>query len=196
MSNNILISAIARSGFIYFISRADSEGHTKVGWTTNPIQRWRAIQTGQNVSLKWRGHIRGFLGSEKAFHGIFRHRERGEWFSPCPIMQQLFDCFEFAASGSRRNKCGAIIITDQMQQAETWFQSWIEDLIRHGEYNYDDPDSSDGLVEPPLLRLLQDHLYLCRAVPPLRAARPGGTFLLATYPYRNPKYRLPHEPLP
>lgn len=69
-----------KSGFVYFI-KADS-GKIKIGWSVDPIERLKTLQTGSPEILTLIGCIRGTREDEGVFHRMFKHyRLHCEWFS-------------------------------------------------------------------------------------------------------------------
>jgi Meiotically Up-regulated Gene 113 (MUG113) protein len=68
-----------RKGFIYFIGSED--GRVKIGYSTKPGKRLRAVQTGASTLLRLIAAVRGSPQDEQQLHAKFvDYRLRGEWF--------------------------------------------------------------------------------------------------------------------
>lgn len=67
-------------GFVYVI-RDDASGLAKIGYSKDPSDRLRKLQTGSPVRLWLVCIMPGNLSTEAALHGVFKERRvRGEWF--------------------------------------------------------------------------------------------------------------------
>jgi hypothetical protein len=67
-----------KTGVVYFIEGA---GLLKIGHTTDPIYRLRALQASSPVSIRLIGSIPGTTDDERSLHARFRpFRDHGEWF--------------------------------------------------------------------------------------------------------------------
>lgn len=75
------------SGLVYFL-RVQGTTIRKIGFTTNPLARERANQTGSSASLIWEYSVRGDRTLEKRLHTLNRKSKtrdknssvKGEWF--------------------------------------------------------------------------------------------------------------------
>lgn len=76
---------------VYFI-QAENGGPIKIGYSTDPEARVRALQPGHPERLVLRRSFPGGSLEEAALHRIFaRYRLQGEWFSPVPLLAGLAD---------------------------------------------------------------------------------------------------------
>lgn len=68
------------AGRVYFI--LDGTGRIKVGYSSNPIARLKALQTAHGSQLTLLGHIAGSVQRERTLHELLADRRLvGEWFS-------------------------------------------------------------------------------------------------------------------
>jgi hypothetical protein len=66
-------------GFVYFIG---NDEFVKIGYSTDPKNRLKYIQSGHPHKLKLFGCIRGDMKLERELHEKFKeHRLNGEWFT-------------------------------------------------------------------------------------------------------------------
>jgi hypothetical protein len=69
---------------VYFIQEG-ADGPIKIGYSADPQQRIRQLQTGARAQLHMLRTIEGSMGVERRLHRQFAHlRLRGEWFKPEP----------------------------------------------------------------------------------------------------------------
>ena len=71
-------------GFVYFIQEEET-GRIKIGFSENPFQRLKELQTGNSSKMTLIGQIEGGADEENNIHREFaeeRIRENGEWFRP------------------------------------------------------------------------------------------------------------------
>lgn len=69
-------------GMVYIIRM---NGLYKIGWSTRPLERLKALQTGVPYELELVGTIEGDLAAERIWHHLFRDKHvRGEWFALAP----------------------------------------------------------------------------------------------------------------
>jgi hypothetical protein len=67
-------------GWIYFIVPARMN-QVKIGWSLNPLERLKILQTGQSAVLRIFAVVPGTQDQEYLLHRIFADsRIRGEWF--------------------------------------------------------------------------------------------------------------------
>ena len=70
----------ATEAWVYFI-HAPRLRLIKIGYSTNPDARLRALRVGVPVDMRIIGKVRGGLITEKVYHEKFKHlRVGGEWF--------------------------------------------------------------------------------------------------------------------
>lgn len=75
-----------RDGFVYFIGGTDT-GDIKIGFSANPSDRRKALQTSSPVRLEILATLPGKIAVEGAYHKRFAdHRLTGEWFERCPAI--------------------------------------------------------------------------------------------------------------
>ena len=68
--------------YIYFIQQGD-DGPIKVGYSTSPEERLRALQTASPYSLRLLKVVEGGEALEKQIHTRFAENQlQGEWFQP------------------------------------------------------------------------------------------------------------------
>jgi len=66
--------------YVYFFVN-EKYKFCKIGYSINPSERLRAIQTGCPFELTIAGIIKGDYSNERDFHSVFKHlRTYGEWF--------------------------------------------------------------------------------------------------------------------
>ena len=90
-SGTLLTQARSRPvrGFVYFISCGD---HIKIGFSTRPLDRLRALQTSHPDALEIVGTMRGTRALETKLHKRFADtRERGEWFQTSGALWDYID---------------------------------------------------------------------------------------------------------
>jgi hypothetical protein len=76
---------------VYFIGARDLD-FVKIGYASNPVRRWRHLQTFCPVELTLEGAIPGGFGKERELHRKFAlARTRGEWFRLTPGIQAEID---------------------------------------------------------------------------------------------------------
>lgn len=79
----------AVAGFIYAIHSPENPRHVKLGLSSNPTARLRALQTGNpyKLTLIWTFPCRNMAEMESKFHKVFdKYRiAGGEWFDFKPI---------------------------------------------------------------------------------------------------------------
>lgn len=84
-----LVATAERAGWIYFI-QAGYSGSIKIGWSTNPRKRFKALQTGQSATLRLLGLLPGDKEAEALFHERFADAAiRGEWFNRNKILEPI-----------------------------------------------------------------------------------------------------------
>lgn len=85
--------------WVYFIQQGDEHGPIKIGWSSNPERRLRALQLASAGPLRLLRKIHGCSGREHVLHHRFRHlRLRGEWFRPAPdLYEYIRTAREFAS---------------------------------------------------------------------------------------------------
>lgn len=72
----------SHTGYVYFI-QGQCGGAIKIGYSMNPTERLKELQTGYPDTLKILLIIPGDLNTEKALHRKFEgSRLKGEWFRP------------------------------------------------------------------------------------------------------------------
>ncbi len=72
------------TGFIYFIQSEDTR-KIKIGYSVNPTDRVKTLQTGHSCPLRLLKIIPGDMKFERALHRkFFKFRVQGEWFEPHP----------------------------------------------------------------------------------------------------------------
>lgn len=75
--------------FVYFISDGEA---IKIGTSTRPDRRVRALQTSHPRRLRIVGVMRGGAALEQELHRKFRRvRLKGEWFSDCAEINDFID---------------------------------------------------------------------------------------------------------
>jgi hypothetical protein len=85
---------------IYFIQQGQF-GPIKIGYSTNPEQRFAAIKTSHHAHLRLLGEIEGSEKDERRLHEKFApHRIRREWFAPS---QDLIDYIRKALNANPFN---------------------------------------------------------------------------------------------
>jgi hypothetical protein len=81
MNAPALIPTFIPDGFVYVI-RDDESGLAKIGYSKDPSDRLRKLQTGSPVRLWLVCVMPGDLATEAALHGVFKERRvHGEWFN-------------------------------------------------------------------------------------------------------------------
>lgn len=74
-----------RVNFTYFIQRGGPGGPIKIGLSTDPARRLRALATGSAEPLALLGVLAG--DHEAVLHlRLKAHRMQGEWFAPVPAV--------------------------------------------------------------------------------------------------------------
>lgn len=64
---------------IYFIRLGNK--FIKIGYSVNPSERLKELQTGSPVKLHLQATLEGSFQTEKGLHDLFKHlRTKGEWF--------------------------------------------------------------------------------------------------------------------
>lgn len=82
LNKNIGKKRISHIGYVYFI-QGQCGGAIKIGYSMNPTERLKELQTGYPDTLKILLIIPGDLNTEKALHRKFEgSRLKGEWFRP------------------------------------------------------------------------------------------------------------------
>ncbi len=91
----------AERGNVYFVQRADNR-RIKIGYTTKPLGRIKALQQGTDGDVAFLLVFRGDRAMEKELHYIFReYQVRGEWFEYGEKVK------EFVMRQKRSNKAAA-----------------------------------------------------------------------------------------
>lgn len=84
---------------IYFIKAGKK--HVKIGFSKDPIERLKSLQTGNPHKLEIVTTIPGSYETEKALHNYFsRNKREGEWFH---ITGELENCLKAANWPKRKN---------------------------------------------------------------------------------------------
>jgi hypothetical protein len=69
------------NGFVYIIGPDDGVSPVKIGFSASPLERLRALQTGNHAELQILGIFRGSMGDEQTLHQrCSEQRLVGEWF--------------------------------------------------------------------------------------------------------------------
>jgi hypothetical protein len=77
-----------RGGTVYFIRGVGTRGPVKIGCSSDPAARCRAMSNGSPVVLEIVALIPGGMDIERRFHGLFQgSHERTEWFSWSPDLE-------------------------------------------------------------------------------------------------------------
>jgi hypothetical protein len=85
------------NGQVYFITDGES---IKVGWSGNPKERMRALQTKHPLPLRSIATTPGSIGDEHAIHALFSDiRLNGEWFRSTPELLKFID--DYCHDGAR-----------------------------------------------------------------------------------------------
>lgn len=76
-------------GHVYFIQAGDK---VKIGFSTRPLDRLKALQTSHPDQLKIIGTMLGLRRLEGHLHDMFRRwHVRGEWFQVCPAITRYIE---------------------------------------------------------------------------------------------------------
>lgn len=79
-------SRAVRAGGIYFIRAGD---RIKIGFSTNPFDRFKQLQTSSPVDLELLAYLPGTFDDERDLHCLFATcHVRGEWFLNDPTILQ------------------------------------------------------------------------------------------------------------
>jgi len=78
-----------KEGYVYFFQSGE-RGLVKIGFSADPTERIRALQTGSPYEIHFIGAVPARQALEKLFHVRFEHiRHQGEWFRPHPDLMDF-----------------------------------------------------------------------------------------------------------
>ena len=97
-----------QKGYVYCIYSHEAKC-CKIGYSENPLERLKGLQTGfpYELSLGWK--VKGTLLTERALHQRFKaHSLRGEWFDIC-VLSHLLAMKTCTSERRSRNSNSAVL---------------------------------------------------------------------------------------
>lgn len=87
---NLLDTTIKSGSFVYLIKNLTT-GNLKIGFSSNPSRRFRALQQATDCDLQLLAFIDGSeLIEQQLLHHYSQYQVRGEWFKPIPQIYEAF----------------------------------------------------------------------------------------------------------